>query len=222
MFLAAFGFLAAVVFLPRWFQVVTGASATVSGYGMRRILSRTGRHRTLILGSLVVLAAGLAMLTQLRVDTPLPLPWAWMFVTGIGMGPVFSVFALVVVSSVPVTQIGAATSNLSLFQQVGGTVGLAITGTMVATSLGTELPSSMARADVLGALASAGAGGAGALTGVGNAGASLLVSLPPDPRALVEPFLPQIAGAVHEAFSIATAFPRPRQRMQPAAPVSCS
>ena len=30
MFLAAFGFFAAVVFLPRWFQVVAGSSATVS------------------------------------------------------------------------------------------------------------------------------------------------------------------------------------------------
>ncbi len=30
-FLASFGFLAAVVFLPRWFQVVNGSSATESG-----------------------------------------------------------------------------------------------------------------------------------------------------------------------------------------------
>ncbi len=50
-----------------------------------------------------------------------------MFVTGLGMGPVFSVFPLVVQNSVPVRQIGAATSNLTFFQQVGGSVGLAIT-----------------------------------------------------------------------------------------------
>ena len=37
-FLATFGFFAAVVFLPRWFQVVGGASATISGYQMLPLL----------------------------------------------------------------------------------------------------------------------------------------------------------------------------------------
>ena len=37
-FLAMFGFFAAVVFLPRWFQVVGGSSATVSGYQMLPLL----------------------------------------------------------------------------------------------------------------------------------------------------------------------------------------
>jgi EmrB/QacA subfamily drug resistance transporter len=220
-FLASFGFFAAVVFLPRWYQVVGGASATVSGYEMLpllggvilsaiasgQILARTGRHRTLIFTALVVLAAGLSAMTQLRVDTPLPMLWAWMFVTGLGMGPVFSVFPLVVQNSVPVRQIGAATSNLSFFQQVGGSVGLAITGTLFATSITRELPAAMASAgvppQVSGSLA--GAGGLQALTGVGNAGAAMLSTLPAGVRTLVEPYLPGIVGAVHSAFSIAAA-----------------
>ena len=37
-FLAAFGFFAAVVFLPRWFQVVNGNSATESGYQILPLL----------------------------------------------------------------------------------------------------------------------------------------------------------------------------------------
>ena len=63
---AAFGFFATVVFLPRWFQVVAGSSATVSGYQMLpllggliisavasgQIVSRTGRYRLLIFGAL--------------------------------------------------------------------------------------------------------------------------------------------------------------------------
>lgn len=223
-FLAAFGFFAAVVFLPRWYQVVGGASATVSGYEMLpllggvilsavasgQILARTGRYRLLVFGALVVLAAGLAALTQLRVDTPLPILWAWMFVAGLGMGPVFSVFPLVVQNSVPVRQIGAATSNLSFFQQVGGSVGLAITGTLFATSMTRELPAAMASAGVPSQVSQslAGAGGSGgleALTGVGNAGAAMLASLPAGVRGLVEPYLPAIVDAVHSAFSIAAA-----------------
>jgi EmrB/QacA subfamily drug resistance transporter len=220
-FLAASGFFTAVVFLPRWFQVVTGASATISGYEMLPLLAgviisasaagpivaRSGRYRRLMVGSMAVLAIGIALLTQLRADTPLPVLWAWMFVTGLGVGPVFSVFPLIVQSSVPVTQIGAASSSVSFFQQVGGTVGLAITGTVFATSMTRELPAAMGSAGVPPEVAQAlaGAGGLQALTGVGNSGASFLASLPADVRVLVEPFVPAIVGAIHSALSIATA-----------------
>jgi len=220
-FLAASGFFTAAVFLPRWFQVVGGTSATVSGYQMLpllggiilsataagQIVARTGRYRLLAFGAMVVLAAGLALLTQLRTDTPAPLLWAWMFVTGVGVGPMFAVFPLIVQNSVPVTQIGAATSSVSFFQQVGGTVGLAITGTVFATSMTREVPAALASAGVPPQVgqALAGAGGVDALTGVGGGDASFLASLPPDVRGLVEPFAPAIVDAFHAAFSIATA-----------------
>jgi EmrB/QacA subfamily drug resistance transporter len=220
-FLAASGFFTAAVFLPRWFQVVGGTSATISGYQMLpllggiifsataagQIVARTGRYRLLVFGAMVVMAAGLAMLTQLRADTPAPVLWVWMFVAGVGVGPMFAVFPLIVQNNVPVTQIGAATSSVSFFQQVGGTVGLAITGTVFATSMTRELPAALGSAGVppqVGQALAAG-GGVGALTGVGSAGASFLASLPADVRGLVEPFVPSIVGAIHSAFSIATA-----------------
>src|SRR6478736_2498849 len=79
-FLASFGFFATVVFLPRWFQVVAGSSATVSGYQMLpllgglifsavaagQIVSRTGRYRLLTFAALVTMAIGLFMLTHLH------------------------------------------------------------------------------------------------------------------------------------------------------------
>ena len=37
-FLASFGFFGAVIFIPRWFQVVRGESATASGYLMFPLL----------------------------------------------------------------------------------------------------------------------------------------------------------------------------------------
>jgi MFS family permease len=215
------GFFAAVVFLPRWFQVVGGTSATVSGYQMLPLLggiilsataagqlvARTGRYRLLVFGAMVVMAAGLAMLTQLRTDTPAPLLWAWMFVTGLGVGPMFAVFPLIVQNTVPVTQIGAATSSVAFFQQVGGTVGLAITGTVFATSMGREVPAALGSAGVPSEVgqAFAGAGGVDALASVGASGAALLASLPAEVRVVVEPFLPAIVGGFHTAFSIATA-----------------
>jgi hypothetical protein len=129
-----------------------------------------------------------------------------MFVTGLGVGPVFSVFPMVVQSNVPVTQIGAASSSVTFFQQVGGTVGLAITGTIFATSMTRELPAALGSAGVpvQAGQALAASGGVQALTGVGTSGAAFLASLPADVRGLVEPFLPAILGAIHSAFSIAT------------------
>ncbi len=220
--LVSFGFFATVVFLPRWFQVVAGSSATISGYQMLpllgglifsavasgQIVSRTGRYRLLLFGALLLMAFGLFMLSNLRADTPIPVLWAWMVVTGLGVGPTFAVFTLVVQNNIPVERIGTATSNLTFFQQVGGTVGLAITGTIFATSLADQLPGQLTAKgvppEVGGALAGAG-GGLDSLTGVGDLGAAILGAMPEAVRAQVQPFIPAIVDAIHGSFSIATA-----------------
>src|SRR6476646_6150435 len=220
-FLAAFGFFAAVVFLPRWFQVVAGAAATESGYQILpllggliisavasgQIVSRTGRYRLLMFGALAVMAIGLFMLSHLRADTPIPVLWAWMFVTGLGVGPTFAVFTLIVQNSVPVERLGTATSNLTFFQQVGGTVGLALTGTIFATTLSEELPRQLTAANVPPEVAGAIFGGGGsldALTGVGDLGTAILAAVPAAAKESVAPFVPAIVDAIYRAFSIAT------------------
>jgi EmrB/QacA subfamily drug resistance transporter len=221
-FLTSFGFFATVVFLPRWFQVVNGSSATESGYqilpllgglilsatGAGQIVARTGRYKLLLTGALVTMAVGLFLLSNLRADTPIPLLWLWMFVAGLGVGPTFAVFTLIVQNSVPIERLGTATSNLTFFQQVGGTVGLAITGTIFSTSLVEEAPRQLAASDVPPELARALAGGGvrpDAVAGVGDLGAAILAQVPAAFRAQVEPFIPAIVDAIHQAFSIATA-----------------
>ena len=52
------------------------------------------------------MAVGLFLLTNIRPDTPLPLLWLWMLVTGLGIGPAFAVFTLVVQNAVPVRELG--------------------------------------------------------------------------------------------------------------------
>jgi len=221
-FLAAFGFFAAVVFLPRWYQVVVGSSATESGYQILpllagvilsavmsgQIVSRTGRYRWLVFAALVLTSVGLFGLSRMHADTPHPVLWVFMFITGVGVGPTFSVFILIVQNSVPVARLGAATSNLTLFQQVGGTVGLAITGTIFASTMTEQASRQLAAAELPPQLTQAMASnplGADQLTGVGDLGASILASTPDAFRPLVEPFIPAIVGAINEAFSLATA-----------------
>ncbi|MGH2357731.1 MAG: MDR family MFS transporter [Candidatus Limnocylindria bacterium] len=223
MFLTAMGFFAVIVFLPRWYQVVAGSSATESGYQILpllfglilsavtagQIVARTGRYKALIVGGLAVLTIGLFLLTNLRPDTPRPLVWLWMAVTGLGIGPSFAVFTLVVQNSVPVRFLGTGTSSLTLFQQVGGTVGLAITGSLFGSVLLEEVPRQLTAAGVPSQFADQFASGEGSalndLAGVGDLGASILAQVPEQFRAVVEPMIPAIVSGIHEAFSIATA-----------------
>ena len=222
-FLAAMGFFAVVVFLPRWYQVVGGASATESGYQILpllfglivsavssgQIVARTGRYKALILAALLTLALGLFMLTNLRTDTPGPLVWLWMAVTGLGIGPTFAVFTLVVQNAVPVSHLGAATSNVTLFQQLGGTVGLAITGTIFGSVMLEEVPKQITAAGVpaefADQFAASGGGALNDVAGVGDLGASILADVPEAFRAQVEPLIPAIVEGIHNAFSLATA-----------------
>jgi len=222
MFLAATGFFAAIVFLPRWFQIVNGSSPTESGYQILpllggliisaiatgQIVSRIGRYKTLIIGAFLVMAAGLFLLTNIRPDTPLPLLWFWMAIAGLGVGPTFAVFTLAVQNAVPVRDLGTATSSLTLFQQVGGTVGLAITGTIFGTTLLEETPKQLVAAGVpeqfATQFASGDSGSFNDLTNVGDLGASILANVPEQARPLVEPLIPAIVNGIHVAFSIAT------------------
>ncbi|HET9497465.1 MAG TPA: MDR family MFS transporter [Candidatus Limnocylindria bacterium] len=222
MFLAAFGFFAAVAFLPRWFQVVLGSSATQAGYqilplvaglivaaiGSGQIVARTGRYKALIFVAMLLLAGGLFLMSNIRPDTPMPILWLEMFITGLGIGPAFAVFTLVVQNSVPPEELGTGTSSLTLFQQVGGTVGLAITGTVFGSVLLEEIPEQLSAAGVPPAFADAftanGSDALNQLTGVGDLGAAILAQVPPQFQAQVEPFIQDIVDAIHVAFSIAT------------------
>jgi EmrB/QacA subfamily drug resistance transporter len=221
MFLAAFGFFGAIIFLPRWFQVVAGLSATESGYNLLPLLAalifsataagqfvaRTGRYKILMFASMVFLAVGLFLMSNLRADTDRPTLWLWMVITGLGIGPSFAVFTLIVQNAVKPLLIGVATSSLTFFQQIGGTIGLTISGTLLADKLASDLPPRLIAAGVppqfLGQFGSATSGLD--LTGTGDLGARILAIVPADLRPLVTPAIPGIVQAVHESFSIAIA-----------------
>jgi len=219
MFLAAFGFFSAVVFLPRWFQVVAGSSATESGYNLLPLLAalivsatlsgqlvaRTHHYKALILGSMLTLAAGLFLLTNIHADTDRPVLWIWMIVAGLGIGPSFAVFTLIVQNAVPPREVGTASSSLTFFQQIGGTVGLTVAGTIFASRLVEELPGQLLNAGVPQQLVTQfqQAGGSLDLTGTGDLGQRILAQVPPQYQALVQPLIPNIVAGIHEAFSIA-------------------
>jgi MFS family permease len=220
MFLAAFGFFGAILFLPRWFQVVAGTSATESGYSILpllaglifsaiasgQIVARTGRYKLLTFGSLVLLAVGLLLLTNLHADTSRPVLWAWMAIAGLGIGPSFAVFTLIVQNAVSPDRVGVATSNLTFFQQIGGTVGLTIASTVFASRLATEIPIQLIAKGVPRQVVDQfGAGGGVDVAGVGDLGHRIMASVPAAAQPVIAPLIPAIVAGIYEAVSVAIA-----------------
>jgi EmrB/QacA subfamily drug resistance transporter len=215
-FTAMFGFFGAVVFLPLWYQVVQGASATESGYNLLpflfglilssvasgQIVSRTGHYKWLAVGALALAAVGVLLMTNLRADTPDLMLWAWMFTAGVGIGPSMAVFTIVVQNAVPFSQLGAATSDLTLFRQIGGMVGLTFAFTLFRNFLGwDEIRSGLIDAGAPAQLVptSAPAGfDPGQLTNVAGAGPGFLDQIPAEFQAV-------FVDGFHRAFSIALA-----------------
>jgi len=223
-FLISFGFFGAAVFLPQWFQFVQGASPTNSGLyslallagliissvGSGIIVSRTGRYKAIILGGLAVMSVGLVLMSNLRADTQLPILWIWMFITGLGIGPTLSVFTIVVQNAVPMRALGVATSNLTFFRQIGGSVGLALLGTTFGNRLAAEIQPQILAAGVPQQMVdqfadqSSTGGSATSLIRVGSdLGASILAGIPEQFRAIAEPLIPKIVFGIHQAFSLA-------------------
>jgi EmrB/QacA subfamily drug resistance transporter len=220
--LISFGFFGGIIFIPRWFQFVLGSSATESGYQMLpmlaglilssiasgQIVARTGRYKWMMAGALALAGVGLFLLTGLRADTGIGELWAWMAIMGVGIGPTMAVFTIVVQNAVPFRMMGVATSALTFFRQVGGSIGLAIAGTIFGTSLTSEIPRQLESAGlpepiVRGFSQVSDLGGSDA-TAVGvDLGRAILDNLPAAARPLVEPFIDQIVAAVHQAFSVA-------------------
>lgn len=223
-FLISFGFFGAAIFLPQWFQFVHGATPTNSGLyslallagmiissvGSGMIVTKTGKYKLLIAGGLALMTVGLFLMSNLEAGTELPILWSWMFVTGLGIGPTLAVFTIVVQNAVPMRSLGVATSNLTFFRQIGGSVGLALLGTIFGNKLTEEIPTQLVAAGVpqqfVSQFQGGGASGGESFIKVGqDLGEAILAGVPAQFRPMVEPLIPNIVNGIHQAFSLAVA-----------------
>jgi EmrB/QacA subfamily drug resistance transporter len=224
-FFASFGFFAAIIFLPRYYQVVLGESATASGYALipllvgvigssilsGQIVARTGRYKGLLLGALTLVGVGSLLFTNLAADTATTTIWLWQVLLGIGIGPTLAVFTIVIQNAVPFTRLGVATSNLTFFRQIGGTVGLSIAGALFGSRLVDLLPERLAANGIPQQLVDQVGAGGGAfdldtIVGAGiDLGAAILAAVPAALRPLVEPLVPAIVTSVDQAIASAIA-----------------
>jgi EmrB/QacA subfamily drug resistance transporter len=180
-FLLMFGVFASIIFFPRFYQAVRGYSATDSGYTIWPLLigligssiasgfaiSRLGRYKAILVGSMVVFCVGAFLTTHMTAGTSNSYLWLWMFLMGLGIGPAMSGFTIVVQNCVSPREMGVATSTMTFLRQIGGSVGLAVSGTVFSQTFSDQAKPVIISHPALGhALAKL---GPSALTGVGLA-----------------------------------------------------
>ena len=143
-FLAGAVMFGAVNFLPQYLQNVRGASSTASGllllplmFGMLAVMlatgqitTRTGHYRSFpILGGAFMVAGMLALLA-LGVDTPTLVASALTAITGFGIGFLMQNTMLITQASVDLRDMGAASGSVALFRTIGGSLGIALLGSI--------------------------------------------------------------------------------------------
>jgi hypothetical protein len=150
---------------------------------------------------MILVVVGSFLMTHITMNTSDAMLWLWMFVMGVGIGPAMSGTTVVVQNSAPRDQLGAATSTLTFIRQIGGSVGLAIAGTVFSQNFAQLLPRRLEAQGVPSQVVqhfNAGGASGGNLAGVGLA-AQLHHALPAQLQALI----PHIVAGVHDAFSLA-------------------
>lgn len=163
--LAMFG---ASVYLSQYMQLARGATPTeaglmtipmmagllISSTVIGALITRYGAwKRYLVIGSLL-LTAGSALLATLRYDTPFVLVSLYMLTLGAGVGMTMQNLVLVVQNTTAPAQMGVSTSAVTFFRSLGGTVGVAVMGSVLATRV-TDLMTER-QADLLRAVQSLG------------------------------------------------------------------
>jgi EmrB/QacA subfamily drug resistance transporter len=135
------GMFGGLLLLPQYLQVVHGSSPTKAGLQMvplvlgimtgslisGRTIARTGKYKLFPLVGVVLMTVALFSLSQLiGAATSI---WAlvpFMVLMGLGLGWNFQPVVLAVQNAVSPREIGVATSSVTSFRQLGGTLGTAV------------------------------------------------------------------------------------------------
>ncbi len=143
-----------VVYLPQFQQSVQGANATGSGLLLLplvmpivllsqiagKVMSKTGKYKVFPLLGAGFLITGMALLSTMSVDTSRTATSFYMVLVGIGLGCTMQMTTLIAQNSVAMTDLGVASAAVTLFRTVGGSVGVALFGSLFTRALTAGLP----------------------------------------------------------------------------------
>lgn len=149
-FLMNAGMMGALMYMPFYVQGVMGVSATYAGYVTMpmslsmftvsayagRRMTKTGKYKNMALIGISIMIVGMFSMTIMK---SIPMAVAGMIVFGFGLGLGMPVFMLAVQNAVDPKNLGVATSTIQLFRSLGGTIGIAVMGTILSTSITNNL-----------------------------------------------------------------------------------
>ena len=157
-FLTGFGMFGSIIFVPLFFQGVLGASATSSGSFLTpmmlgvvvgatlsgQVLSRLGGHyRIQGLVGIATMTIGLFLISRMSADTGYGQAVFNIVIMGLGLGSTFPVYTIAVQNAVPHSIVGVATSATQFYRSIGGTLGLAVMGAVMANRFASELSATL-------------------------------------------------------------------------------
>jgi hypothetical protein len=148
-FLTAFGMFGSILFTPLVFQGILGISATNSGalitpmmFGLIGASTLTGflmqrikYYRFLGTLGVAVMITGMWQLSQIVVSTPEWRVVVDLIIVGLGLGVTFPLYLTAVQTALPREYMGVASSQIQFWRNLGGTVGSAILGAVLANRL---------------------------------------------------------------------------------------
>jgi MFS family permease len=159
--------LSLALYLPLFFQGVLALSPTGTGMVMTpfslsmvagamlsgQIMGRLKRYRIIAIVSALVMSVGTLLIALMSPATGIVLALAILILTGIGIGPFFSLPMVVVQNVLPADQLGVSTAGLRYLGSLGSSLGIAIVGTIIASStsldMTKQLPATMATQQML-------------------------------------------------------------------------
>ncbi|ROR96526.1 EmrB/QacA subfamily drug resistance transporter [Salana multivorans] len=153
--IAMFG---ASVFLAQYMQLARGATPMMSGVltipmmaGLLlastivgQLVSRRGAWKGYVVTGSVLMIVGNVMLSRLHYDTTYWYVALGMGVLGAGVGMVMQNLVIVTQNEVPISQLGVATSAVTFFRSLGGTVGVSVMGSVLGGVVASQLQQSVA------------------------------------------------------------------------------
>jgi EmrB/QacA subfamily drug resistance transporter len=148
-FLTAFGMFGSILFTPLVFQGVLGISATNSGalitpmmFGLLSastvtgfVMTRIKYYRFLGTFGVIVMIFGMYLMSQITPAVPAWHVVADLIIVGLGLGVTFPLYLTAVQTALPREYLGVASSQIQFWRNLGGTVGSAILGAVLANRL---------------------------------------------------------------------------------------
>ncbi|MGF9826468.1 MDR family MFS transporter [Brevibacillus agri] len=147
------GMMGAIIYVPFFVQGVKGISPTMAGYVAMpmsiamlvtsalagQLMTKTGKYKKMAISGLLVMTLGMVLMYFMVPTTPIYLLVLYMIVLGLGMGIAMPVFSLTVQNAVAPQELGVATATSQLFRNLGGTIGIAVMGSVMSASMSAKM-----------------------------------------------------------------------------------